>query len=148
MATKKIVIEMPTMDTILGKIESFIRNLADDIKDKIEDTCDCDDDEREWDKGIPLGTAPDKNKRFGAGFEIDEPRAEDYSSPWKFYDDHAAFDRFVDAGEDCVARGLEKTSSAPITKVKAIRKRVGDLPPMNTDIIGETNWWEDDDSWF
>ena len=44
MATKKIVIEMPTMDTILGKIESFIRNLADDIKDKIEDTCDCDDD--------------------------------------------------------------------------------------------------------
>ena len=45
---------------------------------------------------------------FGAGFEIDEPRLEDYADRKKFEDDLAAYNRFVEAGEDCVRRGLEK----------------------------------------
>lgn len=45
---------------------------------------------------------------FGAGFEIDEPRLEDYTDRKKFEDDLAACNRFVEAGEDCVRRGLEK----------------------------------------
>lgn len=45
---------------------------------------------------------------FGAGFEIDEPRLEDYTDKKKFEDDIAAYNRFVEAGEDCVRRGLEK----------------------------------------
>lgn len=45
---------------------------------------------------------------FGAGFEIDEPRLEDYTDRKKFEDDLAAYNRFVEAGEDCVRRGLEK----------------------------------------
>ena len=88
------------------------------------------------------GTPADENLRFGAAFEIDEPRSSDYESRLKFEDDHSAFDRFVTAGEDCVRRGLEKTSDAPIHKCNAIRKRVDEVPPMDIDLIGETDWWE------
>ena len=45
---------------------------------------------------------------FGAGFEIDEPRTQDYTDKKKYEDDLAAYERFVEAGEDCVRRGLEK----------------------------------------
>ena len=83
---------------------------------------------------------------IGAGFEIDEPRCEDYDKRWQFESDHAAFDRFVEAGEDCVARGLEKKSNAPITKCNAVRKRLNEAPPMRdelpSELIGETHWWE------
>ena len=91
---------------------------------------------------IIAGTPADENLRFGAAFEIDEPRSSDYENRWEFEDDHSAFDRFVTAGEDCVKRGLEKTSDAPIHKCNAIRKRVDEVPPMNIDLIGETDWWE------
>lgn len=92
----------------------------------------------EW--GI-AGRPANEALRFGAGFEIDEPRAEDYDKRWQFESDHAAFDRFVDAGEDCVARGMEKKSDAPIHKVKAIRKRIEDGPVFGVDLIGETHWF-------
>jgi hypothetical protein len=59
-----------------------------------------------------------------------------------FEDDHKAFDKFVEAGEDCVARGLAKTSGAPITKCQAVRQPVNCPPPMNKEFIGETHWWE------
>ena len=87
------------------------------------------------------GNQEDQFKRFGAGFEIDEPRWEDYDDREEFEDDHAAYDRFVDAGEDCVARGLEKPEGVEIQKVNAIRKRIDEVPPMNIELIGETNWW-------
>ena len=87
------------------------------------------------------GTPADENMRFGAAFEIDEPRSSDYESRLEFEDDHSAFDRFVTAGEDCVRRGLEKTSDAPIHKCNAIRKKVDEVPPMDIDLIGETDWW-------
>jgi hypothetical protein len=93
----------------------------------------------EW--GI-AGKPADENKRFGAGFEIDEPRCEDYDERWMFEDDHKAFDKFVDAGEDCIARGLGKKSDAPITKCQAVRQPVNCPPPMNKEFIGETHWWE------
>ena len=96
----------------------------------------------------PFGVAPtfenpceDKNKRFGAGFEIDEPRAEDYAHRWMFESDHAAYDRFVDAGEDCVARGMKKKSDAPIHKVKAFRRNLEDGPVFGVDLVGETHWF-------
>ena len=101
--------------------------------------CGCGAPAPEW--GV-AGTPACENKRFGAGFEIDEPRAADYDKRWQFESDHAAFDRFVEAGEDCVARGLEKKSNAPITKCNAARKRLNEAPPMNLDLIGETHWWE------
>lgn len=87
------------------------------------------------------GKPEDPFKRFGAGFEIDEPRWEDYDDREEFEDDHAAYDRFVEAGEDCVARGLEKPDGVEIQKVNAIRKRIDEAPPMNIELIGETNWW-------
>ena len=87
------------------------------------------------------GTPEDPNKHFGAGFEIDEPRVEDYDNREDFEDDHAAFDRFVDAGEECVARGLEKPEGMPIKKVKAIRRKVEDGPVLGVDLIGETHWF-------
>jgi hypothetical protein len=101
--------------------------------------CGCGAPAPEW--GI-AGTPACENKRFGAAFEIDEPLCEDYDKRWQFESDHAAFDRFVEAGEDCVARGLEKKSNAPITKCNAVRKRLNEAPPMNLDLIGETHWWE------
>ena len=54
------------------------------------------------------GCHKDCCKHFGAGFEIDQPRLEDYTDIKKFKDDLAAYERFVEAGEDCVKRGLEK----------------------------------------
>ena len=48
----------------------------------------------------------------------------------------------------CVAYALEsagiKDNAFTQVKVKAIRKKVGDVPPFGVDIIGETNWWEED----
>ena len=101
----------------------------------------------EWGIG---GTPADENKRFGYGLEVDEPRCEDYDERWMFEDDHRAFDRFVEAGEDCVARGLDKRNCAPITKCGAIRKPVSCPPPMKDEVpggelIGETHWWETTD---
>lgn len=93
--------------------------------------------------GVAGQPKEDKNKIFGAGFEVDEPRAEDYRLRWQFEDDHAAFDRFVEAGLDCEARGLTKKSNAPIHKVNAIRKRIQDGPVFNVDLIGETHWFND-----
>ena len=87
------------------------------------------------------GKPADKNIRFGYGLQVDEPRSSDYRCRWQFEDDHAAYDRFVEAGEDCVARGLEKKGSEPIHKCQAIRQPVCCPPPQNIDLIGETDWW-------
>lgn len=80
----------------------------------------------------------DKNKVFGAGFEIDEPIANAYRHRWQYESDKEAFDRFVDAGEDCIARGMGKKSNAPITKVNAVRRRIFDGPPIGLNLVGET----------
>ena len=111
---------------------------------KKDDVCRCNFPPREeaplpeW--GI-AGTPADPNMRFGAAFEIDEPRAQDYEHRWQFESDHAAYDRFVEAGEDCVARNMEKKGDAPIHKCQAVRRRLEDGPVINLSLIGETDWW-------
>lgn len=82
----------------------------------------------------------DDNKVFGVSVRVDEPRIEDYSSRWAFERDHAKFDRLVDAAEDCTWEN--KSNTAPLTKVNAIRRRIFDGPPMNLNLCGETHWWE------
>ena len=81
----------------------------------------------------------DKNKVFGINVRVDEPRIEDYSSRWAFERDHAKFDRLVDAAEDCT--WANKSNTATLHKVNAIRKRIQDGPVFNRQLIGETHWF-------
>jgi hypothetical protein len=155
------VVALPTFDSVVEKIKDAIEDAFE--KPKFKKSCFCcddfeddfEDDEdftpREFKVNEPCngvqpwgikGTPADENLRFGYGLEVDEPRCEDYDCRWEFEDDHEAFDRFVEAGEDCVARGLDKKSNAPIHKCNAIRKPIGCPPPMNRNLIGETHWWE------
>lgn len=155
METKIFVIEVPTVTSILDKVA----NLIDDVKPKIhktkwasydlneydDDEFDYDDDEFDDEDEIDsVGTPFDPNKRFGYGLEVDEPRRQDYDNQLEFEHDHKLFDNFVDAGEACVERGLDKRNVCPIHKCNAVRTNVGDMPPVGIDIIGETDWWNDD----
>lgn len=79
-------------------------------------------------------------KIFGAGFEIDEPRACDYDDRGDFLYAHELYDKFVAAGEACVAAGLARDEEMPIVKCNAFKKNVGDLPPIGVELIGETQW--------
>ena len=81
----------------------------------------------------------DKNKRFGINVRVDEPKRSDYSSQWAFERDHAKFDRLVDAAEACT--WANKSNTAPLHKVNAIRKRIQDGPVFNRQLIGETHWF-------
>jgi hypothetical protein len=106
--------------------------------------CGCGAPAPEW--GI-AGTPACENKRFGAEFKITEPRCEDYDKRWQFESDHAAFDKFVEAGEDCIARGLATPEDVITHRCGAIRKPVSCPPPMRNEVpggelIGETHWWE------
>jgi hypothetical protein len=161
METKIFVIGIPTFDDVAERIGEALANVFEKPEPRCSkpawtprpvapcrpkpqwtprpNPCGCGAPAPEW--GI-AGQPACENKRFGAGFEIDEPRCEDYDERWMFEDDHKAFDRFVEAGEDCVARGLAKTSDAPITKCQAVRQPVNCPPPMNKEFIGETHWWE------
>ena len=97
------------------------------------------------------GKPADENLRFGyQGPCIDEPRRSDYDDREDFEYDHQLFDEYVSAAEDCIARGLEKKSDAPIHRCEAIRKKLNEAPPMRDEIpggelIGETDWWNEDD---
>ena len=81
----------------------------------------------------------DKNKRFGINVRVDEPKRSDYSSQWAFERDHAKFDRLVDAAEACT--WANKSNTAPLHKVNAIRKRIQDGPVFGRNLIGETEWF-------
>ncbi len=81
----------------------------------------------------------DKNKVFGINVRVDEPRAEDYASRWAFERDHAKFDRLVDAAEACT--WSNKSNTAPLHKVNAIRKRIEDGPVFGRNLVGETEWF-------
>lgn len=76
---------------------------------------------------------------FGINVRVDEPRAEDYSSRWAFERDHAKFDRLVDAAESCT--WANKSNTAPLHKVNAIRRRVEDGPVFGRNLIGESHWF-------
>ena len=157
MKAKIFVIDFPMFDDVVEMMEEAFEDLFDKpCCEKKAPRCTppapCRPAERpacgapapEW--GI-AGKPADENKRFGYGLEVDEPRCEDYDKRWQFESDHAAFDKFVEAGEDCIARGLAKKSDAPITKCEAIRQPVNCPPPMRDEVpggelIGETHWWE------
>ena len=91
------------------------------------------------------GKKADENLRFGAEFAIDEPRRSDYDNREDFEYDHQLFDEFVSAGEDCVERGLARPEGVTAHRCNAVRKKLNEAPPMNLDLIGETDWWDEDD---
>ena len=91
------------------------------------------------------GEPADENLRFGAEFAIDEPRRSDYDNREDFEYDHQLFDEFVSAGEDCVERGLARPEGVTAHRCNAVRKKLNEAPPMNLDLIGETDWWNDED---
>ena len=81
----------------------------------------------------------DNNKVFGINVRVDEPRREDYCSRWDFERDHAKFDRLVDAAEACTWKN--KSNTAPLHRVNAIRRRLEDGPVMGVNLVGETHWF-------
>lgn len=91
------------------------------------------------------GKKADENLRFGAEFAIDEPRRSDYDNREDFEYDHQLFDEFVSAGEDCVERGLARLEGVTAHRCNAVRKKLNEAPPMNLPLIGETDWWNEDD---
>lgn len=159
-----VVIGLPSFSDVVDKIKEAIEDKFD--MPKFKKPCFCCDDEDEEDeidftpKRFKLnksfgntqpwgvgGKKADENLRFGAAFAIDEPRCQEYDSRWEFEDDHEAFDRFVEAGEDCVARGLARPEGVVEHKCGAIRQPIGCKPPMNKELIGETQWWCEDCDW-
>ena len=93
------------------------------------------------------GKPADENLRFGAEFAIDEPRRSDYDNREDFEYDHQLFDEFVSAGEDCVERGLARPEGVTAHRCNAVRKKLNEAPPMGLDLIGETDWWDEDFEW-
>ena len=118
------------------KVKEYIFEKDFDYGNGIEDFDD--DDEEDVDDVEEIQDEPEK--RFGAGFEIDEPRACDYEYRGDFLYAHELFDKFVEAGEACVEAGLERKGCGPITKINAIKKEVGDIPPIGVELMGETQW--------
>lgn len=83
----------------------------------------------------------DPNKVFGIFARIDEPRREDYETREAFEADHEKYDRAVEAITACDWKN--KSDDAPLHKVNAIRKEVGEMPPLNVNLVGETHWFDD-----
>ena len=168
MEAKIFVIGFPSMKSVMEEITSLIEEAFDKPKDKKcerkSETCKpkcCHSQERDFTPPrfknhsfmppapIPqwgiAGKKADENLRFGAEFAIDEPRRSDYDNREDFEYDHQLFDEFVSAGEDCVERGLARPEGVTAHRCNAIRKKLNEAPPMNLDLIGETDWWDEDD---
>ena len=168
MEAKIFVIGFPSMKSVMEEITSLIEEAFDKPKSKKcerKETCkpkcnkaqECDFTPPRFKNHSFMPPAPipqwgitgkpaDENLRFGyQGPCIDEPRRSDYDDREDFEYDHQLFDEYVSAAEDCIARGLEKKSDAPIHRCEAIRKRLNEAPPMGVDLIGETDWWDEDD---
>jgi hypothetical protein len=160
------VVALPTFDSVVEKIKDAIEDTFE--KPKFQKPCFCSNDDDDFEdeedftprrfklnkpcNGVqPWGVGgkkADKNLRFGyQGPCIDEPRRSDYDDREDFEYDHQLFDEYVSAAEDCIARGLEKKSDAPIHRCEAIRKRLNEAPPMNLPLIGETHWFDEDIEW-
>lgn len=161
------IVTMPTFNGVVEKIKNAIDDAFEVPKTKKKPFF-CFDDEDEDEDFTPKnlrvkkpcgktqpwgvrGKKADENLRFGAEFAIDEPMCEQYDCRWEFEDDHEAYDRFVTAGEDCVARGLARPEGVISHRCNAIRKPIGCPPPMRdelpSELIGETHWWDEDFKW-
>ena len=164
MEAKIFVIALPSMKSMMEEITSLIEEAFDKpcskkCERKSEPKC-CSQERdftpprfknhsfmppapiQQW--GI-TGKKADENLRFGAEFAIDEPRRSDYDNREDFEYDHQLFDEFVSAGEDCVERGLARPEGVTAHRCNAVRKKLNEAPPMNLDLIGETDWWNEDD---
>lgn len=98
-------------DIFIDAAKRYQANTKELDEDKEDDEADDDAAFANFDRRHVSGYYDDSKcfgGHFGAGFEIDEPRLEDYTDKKKFKDDLAAYNRFVEAGEECVRRGLEK----------------------------------------
>ena len=151
-----IVIGLPSVKDVVGKVAEVLEDAFSVKKVKTstpswDDDEGCDDDEFDYEpepiKQRPCGTPKRKDIRFGYSLSVDEPQSKDYSCRSKFIRDHNAYDDFVTAGLRCEELGLEKKNDIPVTKCKAIRKCVGAPPPTGIDLLGETNWWDEDFRW-
>ena len=159
------IVALPTFDSVVNKIKDVVEDAFDFEVPKLKKPCDFKNKFNEddftptnlrvknpcgnvqpWGVG---GRKADENLRFGYGLEVDEPIYQDYDNDDDFLEARQAFDDFVDAGERCCELGLEKTNNAPITKCNAVRKPIGCPPPMNRELIGESQfpWWEIDMDW-
>lgn len=171
MEAKIFVIALPSMKSMMEEITSLIEEAFDKpCSKKCErksEPCKpkCCSQERDFTPPrfknhsfMPLAPIPqwgiagkkaDENLRFGYGLEVDEPRYQDFDDDDEFLEAREAFDDFVDAGERCVELGLDKRNDAPITKCNAIRKPIGCPPPMNVNLLGESQfpWWEENFEW-
>lgn len=155
MSTKIFIIGLPSMRDMMEEIGSLIEEAFDKPKVKksepkrIKEPCDFTPKHMKVMKpcnGVQpwgvCGTPANENLRFGyQAPAIDEPRSQDYDCRWEFEDDHEAFDNLVSAAEDCVARGLARPEGVTAHKCEAIRQPIGCPPPMNINLIGETDWW-------
>lgn len=162
------IVAFPTFDSVVEKIKDAIEEKFE--KPKCKKSCCCHNGFREDKEDLtpprfknhsfmppaPIpqwgisGKPADENLRFGAEFAIDEPRRSDYDNREDFEYDHQLFDEFVSAGEDCVERGLARPEGVTAHRCNAIRKKLNEAPPMRDEIpggelIGETDWWDEDD---
>lgn len=156
------VVAFPSMEDVVNKIKDAIEDVFEKPKAKC---CDYDDEEDDVPEDLtpprfrnhsfmppaPIpqwgigGKPADENLRFGAEFAIDEPRRSDYDNREDFEYDHQLYDEFVSAGEDCVERGLARPEGVTAHRCNAIRKKLNEAPPMGINLIGETDWWNEDD---
>ena len=151
MSTNVFVLTLPSMKEIAKGIGSIIEdalndapwnNVNDDLEEEFDDyDCLCREETPQWGIG---GQRADENLRFGYGLHVDEPRKQDFCDWDDFLEAREAFDDFVESGERCRELGLEKRNDAPIHKCEAIRKPIGCPPPMNKNLLGESQfpWWE------
>ena len=145
MKTKILVIEEQFNTSVLDLFVDFFANdqpnkVTPHCTERSATTCSCRRSEPLTEWGI-AGQPADENKIFGAEFAVNEPKARDYRHRWQFESDHAAYDKFVEAGEDCAARGMLRPDGVKAHRVNAIRKRIEDGPVFDLDLIGETDWW-------
>lgn len=137
---KFLVVDVPECT----RVEDVLRDVARDIERKnrptVHTTCRC-ETRREWRPEPTFAPTPRGEKRFGAEFAIDEPRWEDYSwdKKWQWKSDHDAYDNFVSAGNDCVARQMARPEGVVAHRCNAVRKRIEDGPAIGLDLIGETH---------
>ena len=156
------VVAFPSMEDVVNKIKDAIEDVFEKPKAKC---CDYDDEEDDVPEDLtpprfrnhsfmppaPIpqwgigGKPADENLRFGYGLEVDEPRRSDYDNREDFEYDHQLYDEFVSAGEDCVERGLARPEGVTAHRCNAIRKKLNEAPPMGINLIGETDWWNEDD---
>jgi len=163
------IVALPTFDSVVDKIKDAIEDAFEEPKKFIAKQkgcsrkfetpkrCCCEDltppkfKNHSFMPPAPIpqwgicGEPANEDLRFGAEFAIDEPRRSDYDNREDFEYDHQLYDEFVEAGEDCVARGLARPDGVTAHRCNAVRKKLNEAPPMNLDLIGETDWWNEDD---